>query len=187
MIRFDQHRFYRYLSGQGLKGVDFLAVDWATEELLLIEVKNFDPASWSGDSPTMQSVLEAPEKYAQKMVEKFTDSLKLCQIIYEYYQRKWWYKLYGKLLLKLIPFSFSPYLDFLLWNRLYHLIHAPQKQIHLLLFLEWKEAIEPQKIIIFNQILSQKISQHFPTEGFSFTIASQEQPYPGISAKDIKE
>ena len=83
IIRFDQHRFYRYLSGQGLKGADFLGVDWKNKDLLLLEVKNFDPRDWSGESPTMQSVLEHPEEYAQKIIAKFTDSLRLCQIIYD--------------------------------------------------------------------------------------------------------
>lgn len=186
-LHFDQHRFYRYLSGQGLKGVDFLAVDWLEEELLLMEVKNFDPGDWAGDSPTMQLVLEAPEEYAQKIMEKFADSLRLCQIIYDYYQRKWWYPVFGKFLLKSLPTDNFLFFDFLFWSRLYYLIHSPQKQIRLVLFLEWKTAIDVQKIERFNQLLTQKIKTHFPNEGFSFRITSLDQPYPGILVKDFHQ
>ena len=35
-IKYDEHRFYTYLSGEGLKGVDFIAIHG--ENLVLIEV-----------------------------------------------------------------------------------------------------------------------------------------------------
>ncbi|NNE29048.1 MAG: hypothetical protein HKN16_05405, partial [Saprospiraceae bacterium] len=40
VIKYDDHKFFRYLSGEGLKGVDFLGF---TSEggLFLMEVKNY--------------------------------------------------------------------------------------------------------------------------------------------------
>ena len=40
VLKYDKHRFYRYLSGSGFKGVDFIGV-LDEKQLVLIEVKNY--------------------------------------------------------------------------------------------------------------------------------------------------
>ena len=106
VIKFDNHKFYKYLSGQGLKGVDFLVID-DDYGLFLIELKNFqDKATQPGK-----------EYLSQNFYQKCEDSLRLIEIIYKVYQRKWWVKL----LVNKLKMTFLLTEDDKAWIEAYHL------------------------------------------------------------------
>ncbi len=98
VFKYDKHRFYKGLSGQGLRAVDFLAIK-NLEKLVLIEVKNFeDRFEKDGVNPT-HYFFENQESFFDAFVDKFEDSVRGIQIIHKYYQRKWWFRKLA------IPFS----------------------------------------------------------------------------------
>lgn len=80
--KFDATPAYRSLSGQGLKGVDFLCLP-PGEELWLIEVKNYD---------TVQGPRKSPVELARHVAAKFADTQRLIRIMRKAMERNWWYR-----------------------------------------------------------------------------------------------
>jgi len=84
MIKYDDHRFYKILSGHSMSGVDFAGIA-NDETAYLIEIKNFT-----------QYKNEANEKLVDELiseiVEKGIDSIQLIKVIKKYLERKFWYK-----------------------------------------------------------------------------------------------
>lgn len=81
VIKLDQHRFYRYVSGRGFKGVDFLVLN-PEIGIVLIELKNYI----NGHHPIEKEI-------ASTFYQKCEDTLHLIEIVYKYYQKKWWIKI----------------------------------------------------------------------------------------------
>jgi len=90
VFKYDEHRFYTYLSGAGLKGVDFIAIDG--DELILIEVKNYADRIIKENFDPMEGLLSEPAVYVEAYFQKFEDTFRLLDIIEQYYNRKWWYR-----------------------------------------------------------------------------------------------
>ena len=79
VLKLDDHRYYKYVSGLGFKGVDFMLID-PIGGLFLIELKNYiDCSSQPSD-----------EESASIFYQKCEDTLHLLEIIYAYYMKKWW-------------------------------------------------------------------------------------------------
>lgn len=80
VIKLDEHRYYRRLSGQGLKAVDFLALhdDFG---LMLIELKNYHGRP-------------VPADLGLTMEEKSADTARLIHIVNRYLQRKLYYRIF---------------------------------------------------------------------------------------------
>lgn len=92
---FDDHKYYRWLSGLGFRGVDFIGV--YQEKLVLMEVKNYRRREGMSDYDAFQKVREAPLEFAQKMVKKVKDSLEVVSAVNGSYRRKWWFPWYLRL------------------------------------------------------------------------------------------
>lgn len=181
VFKFDQHRFYQYLSGQGLKGVDFLAADQCTPEILLLEVKNFAPKNWKGPLPTRDIVLENPEAYAKKIIKKYEDSIRLLKIINEYYEKKWWLSPLTKIFSYLTITKRFPSRDFILWPSIYHLLQQPTTKINLLLYLQWQEIVPLAQQSEFSKIVTKKINHHFAEDKFQFNLIDPQNTFPSIT------
>jgi len=102
VLKYDEHRFYRYLSGSGFKGVDFIGV-LDEKQLALIEVKNYKDRYLLDESDPTEGLIDDPLAYADKYAQKFKDTFQLIGIIRKYYKRKWWFRHTRKLLLRIIP------------------------------------------------------------------------------------
>ncbi len=81
VIKFDEHRYYRIVSGLGLRGVDFIAVH-PIFGLALIEMKNYTKGKRS-----ISNDLEA------KMLAKRKDTIRLINIINRYYNRQIYFRI----------------------------------------------------------------------------------------------
>lgn len=81
VIKLDEHRYYRRLSGQGIRGVDFMSVH-PIFGLVLIELKNYTDGADS-----------IPEGLHKVMEAKQHDTLRLIRIINAYYQRQLYFRL----------------------------------------------------------------------------------------------
>lgn len=82
VIRFDTHRYYKRLSGLGLKGVDFIAYhpDFG---IALIECKSYQTA--------------IPPSLDQALRSKRDNTITVISTIHAYYQRQWSYRLLTRL------------------------------------------------------------------------------------------
>lgn len=81
---FDRTAAYRSVSGHGLKGVDFLALD-EQDGVWLIEVKNFRRR----DERT-RMLRRDPAALARHVGTKFADTRRLIRIMRRAMERKWW-------------------------------------------------------------------------------------------------
>lgn len=81
VIKLDEHRYYKRLSGRGISGVDFLAVH-PVYGLALIEMKDYTHGEFS-----------IPEDIDLIMISKKEDTIRLIRIIIKYYQRQFYFRL----------------------------------------------------------------------------------------------
>ena len=81
VVKFDEHRYYKSVSGHGIRGVDFMAVhkDWG---VVLIEMKNYPKGKES-----------IPDDLNDVMNVKKEGSVRLISIINAYYNRQWYFRL----------------------------------------------------------------------------------------------
>ncbi|MEM9546595.1 MAG: hypothetical protein AAGA77_11520 [Bacteroidota bacterium] len=81
VIKLDEHRYYKRVSGMGISGVDFMAVH-PQFGLVLIELKNYEKGRESISS-----------KLDTKMIAKKEDTLRLIDVVYKYYRRQFYFRL----------------------------------------------------------------------------------------------
>ncbi len=133
VISFDQHKYFKMLSGHGLSGVDFVA--FSKEEVLLIEVKNYKRRPQSPKPPDISDLLGNPPPLAHAFQEKIQDSLQIFRVIEAYFQRKWWFSGYKKLVGIWKGFQFL-HPDVYFWIQLFEQICKQENSTTAILFLE---------------------------------------------------
>lgn len=92
---FDHHRYYRWLSGRGFSGVDFVGI--YRGRLVLMEVKNYQRREGMPNTDAFQVVREDPEAFALRMVEKVEDSFQIILAVNGAHRRRWWFPLFVRL------------------------------------------------------------------------------------------
>lgn len=92
---FDDHRYYRWLSGRGFRGVDFVGI--YRGKLVLMEVKNYRRREGMPNADAFRAIREDPETFALKMVEKVEDSFEIILAVNGAYRRRWWFPLFIRL------------------------------------------------------------------------------------------
>ena len=80
VIKLDEHRYYKRVSGHGISGVDFMAVHQDLG-LVLIEMKNY-----------IKGYDSIPGDIDEKMMEKRKDTLRLIKIVNTYFRRQWYFR-----------------------------------------------------------------------------------------------
>ena len=183
VIPYDRHRYYRYLSGHGLKGIDFLAWNRREDRLLLLEVKNFAPQDWEGPSPNMTRVLANPEAYAERMIEKFRDSLRLFEIIHRYRARQWGPRNYWHFRDHWIPPRWRTHLPLSIWERAYRLSQGSGAAICLCLWIQLADEVARSKAQHFRKTLEHTLQQGLAKDGFTFLLASPQHPLTDIQIR----
>lgn len=81
VIKLDEHKYYKRLSGLGLSGVDFMAVH-ATFGLALIEMKNYT-----------KGISSISEELDLIMSSKKRDTIQLIKIVNKYYQKQLYFRI----------------------------------------------------------------------------------------------
>jgi len=82
VLAVDKHQYYKRVSGQGLKCVDFLALD-EQFGLVMIELKNYNGHP-------------IPSDLREIFAAKVKDTKQLIRVINKYLGRQWYYKLLFK-------------------------------------------------------------------------------------------
>jgi len=84
---FDDHPYYRALSGHGFKGVDFIGL-LNGQELVCVEVKNYRRTFPDHPSLLQEFLLQEQAGVLRKM----EDTLRILDLIHQYYRRKWGFR-----------------------------------------------------------------------------------------------
>lgn len=95
---FDHHRYYRWLSGLGFRGVDFVGI--YQEKLVLMEIKNYQRREGMPKTDAFQIVREDPEAFALKMAAKVEDSFEIILAVNGVFRRRWWFPFFVRLPLR---------------------------------------------------------------------------------------
>lgn len=177
VFKYDEHRFYLYLSGSGLKGVDFIAIrDGA---LFLIEAKNYRRRFEKENYDPMQALIEQPDFYVEAFSRKFEDTFRLLSVIDQYYQRKWWYR---RFFLRFRSY-FSEHqvlrTEVGFWSKANELVRQTTK-VKLIL---WVEA--EQKAIMAKYAYYQSAIQANFSREMIFQLAHQENPIKGMEVRVV--
>jgi hypothetical protein len=159
---YDNHRFYKNISGLGLKGVDFLLVDPSgAGHLYLMEVKNYRTRVREGI--VYEAPLKSPEELAATIAMKYEHTLRAIRAVHLYYQRKWWYRLLNRVIRKS---QYTQY-DSVFWTQAYELARQPSQHT----FLLWLET-ETE-----DQAYEQQLQNSMGLQ-IAFKIGRQIHPYP---------
>ena len=186
VIKWDEHRFFGYVSGRGFKGVDFMAL--SDEQLYLIEVKNYQDRRPNDDEHPFDLVLADPDFYGEVFLQKFSDSFALIRIVEKYHSRKYFFKFWSQRnywgLKKLSSHSFFQKFDFIFWTRAAQILREHPAQVQLILWLEPGPKISIEKYIE----LKEKLFSYFKEnpilpEGVTITITNRNNQNFNIKAE----
>jgi len=171
--KYDEHRYFRLLSGQGLKGVDFLGI-FESKELMLIEVKNYRIRYKEKPPTAIYHILENPEILAEKIRCKAEDTLQAIRVINKFYRRNWFYKLLLPIL-KTLHTSYLTNTTQLFWIRAETLVE--EGKVKFIFWLETEDEYEPFSKVEVAQFRAtiQDILVKSKT-GISFEILSVKKP-----------
>jgi hypothetical protein len=175
VFKYDEHRFYRYVSGAGLKGVDFIGIQG--DELYLMEVKNYADRVDLDTYDPMENLLNTAKKQGGRYLRKLEDSLRLLDVIQKYYHRKWWYrKIYLRFFRKSVIKS---ELDF--WTKATELKDQAER-ITFILWLELPRSSNDQRAEGIREYFKRILEEKLPA-GIRLVIAYSEKPFDGILVK----
>lgn len=180
--KYDDHQYYKPLSGAGLKGVDFIGI-FQQEKVVFIEVKNFRAKHPTRKEPF--SVLADTNQFITKIADKFEDTFIATITIKAYLKKKWWYRLFLKFQRHLPPSLFINR-DWYFWH-VAHQLASDKEKLELVLWLEIEERIS----IKGKKDLGQHIDNILETQLKEFTeniwVASITQPIYTSSLKVTPE
>ncbi len=190
VIKWDEHRFFGYVSGRGFKGVDFMAL--RNEELYLIEVKNYRNRRPQDEQHPFDLLFAESDFYGEIFLQKFADSFALIEIIKKYYLRKrffnWWSQRNYPGLNILARLPFFQKRDFIFWTQAAQIIHNYPEKVQLVLWLEPGPTIPSEKYTE----LKEKLYAYFKKnpilpEGVTITINNMHDQLPNFNIEvDVK-
>lgn len=169
--KYDSHRFYKGLSSVGLKAVDFIVLP-DSDDLWLIEVKNYQPRVAKGRKYIPE--IKPTEQLADSIHQKFRDSLRAVRIIYQYYQRNWFFRIIGPYLRRASPYTS----DWQFWQEAYRRGQStsPPK---LLIWIELDADRKSYRTRFFATLL-----KHFQGEAVQLEMGFEDHnPLPGLRVR----
>lgn len=129
--KFDAHRYYVWLSGRGLKGVDFIGI-YQQKKVVLIEVKNF---SRRNDNQKPEHLQVDADKLSEAFIHKIEDTLQVIMTASVYTSSRLLFP-FRSYFAKWFPNLFSRQKDWLFWTTMQQLIDNNNANIHFILWLE---------------------------------------------------
>ena len=182
VLKYDEHRFYRYLSGSGFKGVDFIGI-LDEKQLALIEVKNYKDRYSSDESDPTEELIAASGAYAEKYAQKFQDTFHLIGIIRKYYKRRWWFKTLRKLILQRIPRRWLLRFDWGFWNIVIQLVDEKKEKVFIVLWLELNDDLPALKIKNRTDQIQEYLESQFQQTAFEVLITNSKNTILGFEGK----
>lgn len=179
VLKYDEHRFYRYLSGSGFKGVDFIGI-LDENQLALIEVKNYKDRYDLDKSDPTEGLITDPISYAEMYAQKFKDTIQLIGIIKKYYQRRWWFKQPRNMLLRIIPKRILLRFDWGFWNFVIQLIDENKEKVINVLWLELNDEIDASTLKKSTEQIQKHLQQQLKTSNVEVVITNSKSTILGF-------
>lgn len=132
--KYDSHRYYQGLSGKGLKGVDFIALNFKEKLVAFFEVKNYRTRFHQNTGEAIHPDPKPTDDLAQTLSEKVSDTLLAIAAITIYYEKSWWYRWWHSWYIRL-PFYTG---DRFFWSKVANCIYV-HENIHFILWVEQQE------------------------------------------------
>lgn len=149
--KYDNHHFYKGISGMGMSAVDFICIT-EKEEVLLFEVKNYQNRH-EKQMEYIHSLFEDHNRIlANRFIEKIEETIVGIRVIAQYLAKSRWNRWRYKLLDR--P-NFKQWIlqdDRLCWLWLNEQINAQPNKVKLLLWLELPPILEDKRPIVQQQI-----------------------------------
>ncbi len=169
--KYDEHRYFRRLSGSGLKGVDFLVI-LDKSQLILTEVKNYRIRYKEKPPTEIYHILNHPEILAEKILGKAADTLQMIRVVNKFYRKSRMHNLILPLLQMLRNSRFTLHTR-LFWVRAEDLVK--QGNFKFVLWMETETAypdFSAEKVRAFRQKLQNLLTENML--GIEFEIKSSE-------------
>lgn len=129
--KYDTHRFFKTLSGAGLKGIDFLGI-FQDKQVVLWEVKNYHTNQTNKSQNYL--IVENTAVFIETIMAKVIDTLTAMRVIQQYLRRQWWYRFYDSYA-SFIPTFFIQHKDWFFW----HQIQEKRNKETTIIFVLWLE------------------------------------------------
>ncbi|MEZ5040480.1 MAG: hypothetical protein R2828_11320 [Saprospiraceae bacterium] len=132
--KYDSHRYYKGLSGVGLKGVDFIALNIKENLAVFFEVKNYRTRYHRDTGKPIRPIPKPPEALAQSLSDKVSDTLSAVDAVITYYRKSFLYRWF-------LPFIIrSPFYhyDRFFWTKVGRCIRD-HHQLQVILWVELEE------------------------------------------------
>lgn len=126
--KYDSHRYYRGLSGSGLKGIDFIALNLRENLVAFFEVKNYRTRFHKDTGEPIYPKPKPAIELAQALTDKVSDTLLALDAITTYYQKSLIYRLLQPLYLRL-PFYIG---DRFFWTKVENCIYQHENLAYVL-------------------------------------------------------
>lgn len=142
VVQYDKHRYYRHLSGHGLKGADFIGI-WRDEYLVIVEVKNYQV------NPGKKGIeILNTSEIVEHLHRKLGDTVKGIIAAQGFLQRKRLIKFLAYLRSSKFFGPFIPAGKWTFWLRAHHLLTKESHCIFLIILLPpLSENIQSQSIV----------------------------------------
>jgi hypothetical protein len=179
--KYDEHRYYSYFSGAGLKGVDFAAI--RAGKAYLFEVKNYQIRFEGKPSYRIYDFIDNPEQLVELIISKVEDTHRGITIVHEYLSRKWLYRrLYPYYCKWPIPAWAKNTWWF--WAKLYAQLDKPNgSTIVLSIAVEQTyEGYKENQVAEFIHVLKRRLSASMTAKNFAFELmlVGDEQQIKGL-------
>lgn len=126
--KYDSHRYYRGLSGKGLKGIDFIALNLKENLVAFFEVKNYRTRFHQNTGEAIHPQPKPATELAQALSDKVSDTLLAIDAITTYYQKSFTYRWLQPLYLRL-PFYIG---DRFFWTKVENCIYQHENLAYVL-------------------------------------------------------
>lgn len=171
IIKYDAHRYFKILSGAGLKGIDFLGI-YQGKQVVFFEVKNFHTHQPINNDA--YQIIENTPEFIESIIGKMEDTLSAIKIVIQYLQRKWWYRLFLNYQ-QFIPTIFIQQKDWYFWHRIQALI-SDSEEWQFVLWLEIDGSITPAKKKALRTTIQKDLAKKVLSNKGIWVIANMEQP-----------
>ena len=169
--KYDTHRYFKILSGAGLKGVDFLGI-LQEKEVIFFEVKNY--RTHHPTKPPSYLIFEDTEAFINRITNKLKDTLQAINIIHLYLERKWWFRWYLKWE-QYLPNRIIQDRDWYFWYQVYKIGQHSHRRT-LVLWLEIDHHYAPFSRVKLKALLDKALEKELSSLVEAIEIADLDAP-----------
>jgi len=171
VLKYDEHQYYKALSGAGLKGLDFIGIHQNTK-LVFFEIKNYRTHR---THPKAKFILfEDMDLFVQHIKAKMEDTLTAIKVVIKYLKRKFWYRAFLRVA-QFFPTIFIKNQDWYFWHQIHSLwVSSASKKFILWLEIDSNYSIKANET--FLRELQEKLSAAFELFDIDPILAKIKQP-----------